>query len=162
MKKYTIIFIALFGIITVSCKKNDQNNSYMNATVNGQIYESIKINAHFPASSNKGILSIQSSASGGRTISLIINGYKGAGTYNFKSDNITGKRALCTYSYMDEQDKSSIIFTTEDADNNGSITITKEEGNAVEGTFNFTALYSPNPSKKEYITISTGSFKANF
>lgn len=162
MRKYTIIFIALFGTITVSCKKNDQNNSYMNATVNGQIYESIKINAHFPASSNKGILSIQSSASEGRTISLIINGYKGAGTYNFKSDNITGKRALCTYSYMDEKDKSSIIYTTEDADNNGSITITKEEGNTVEGTFNFTALYSPNPSKKEYITINTGSFKANF
>ena len=162
MKKHIIIFMLLLGVTAVSCKKGKQEEGYMNATVNGQTYKSIRVNAHFPASSNKGILSLSSSADGGRTMSLVINGYKGVGRYNFKSDHITGKRALCTYSYMDEKDKSSIIYTTEDADNNGSITITKEEGSTVEGTFNFTALHSPNPSKKEYITVSNGSFKANF
>lgn len=162
MKEHIIIFIALLGVVAVACKQDKQNGDYMNATVSRKAYESIRVNAHFPASSNKGILSIQSSANGGRTISLIINGYKGAGTYNFKSNDITGKRALCTYSYMDEKDKSSIIYTTENADDNGSISITKEEGSTVEGTFNFKALHSPTPSKQEYITVSNGSFKTNF
>lgn len=159
MKNYIIkTVIAALVVLTISCKKDKQDGNYMNATVNGESYKSIRINAHFPASSNKGILSIRSSADGERTMSLIINNYKGVGTYNFKSGDIVGKRALCTYSHVSEDRTSSIIYTTEDLDNNGSITITKEEGNGVEGTFNFNALYSPHPDKKEYVSVTEGSF----
>lgn len=157
-----ITFMTLLGIMIFSCKKDDQNGNYLNATVDGQPYKSIRVNAHFPPSSNKGILNISSSAEGGRTMSVIINGYKGVGTYNFKSGDIIGQRALCTYSYMRDTDKASIIYTTEDAENNGSVTITKEEGNTVEGTFHFKALHSPHPDKKEYVEVINGNFSTFF
>ncbi|SRR5690606_22228533 len=163
MKKHLIIFMALLGVTAVSCKKDKQKDGYMNATVNGQSYKSTRVNAHFPASSNKGILTLSSSADGGRTITLAINNYKGVGTYKFKSDNIVGqKEAVCTYSYMRESDKFSVIYTTEDADDKGYITITREEGNTVEGTFQFRALHSPHPDHKEYVEVTNGSFSMFF
>jgi len=158
MKKYLILlFIATLVIMAVSCKKDEQAEGYMNATVDGKEYKSIRINAHFPASSNKGILSISSSADGSRNISLAINSYKGAGTYDFKPDEF-GRKNVATYTTYTQGDLADKIYTTQPEDNDdGYITISKQEGSAVEGTFKFKALYSPHPDKKEYVTV-VGSF----
>ncbi|MFD1630346.1 DUF6252 family protein [Pseudopedobacter beijingensis] len=161
MRIHLILFWMLLTTFAVSCKKEKQQSGYMNASVNGKTYKSIQVNAYFPASSNKGILSLKSSADGERTISLIINNYKGTGTYYFKSGDIIGQRALCTYSYTNDN-RASIVHTTEDANDNGYITVTKEEGSIVEGTFQFKALYSPHPDKKEYVKVTSGSFSMHF
>lgn len=157
MKKHLILFMAALSLMAISCKKDEQADGYMNATVNAQSYKSIRINAHFPASSNGGVLSISSSAEGSRNMSLAINNYEGVGTYDFKPDEL-GKKNVATYTTYTQGDFADKIYTTHPEDNeDGYITISKQEGNAVEGRFKFKALYSPNPDKKEYVTVE-GSF----
>lgn len=153
---FIIAFLAITSVISFSCKKDNMNGYFLKASVNGTSYTANQVSAYFAPSSNKTILNIKSAASNSRNISLIINGYSGPKEYKFKSDNL-GKRALCTYSYLDEI-QNARIYTTEDLDDNGSITITRLEGSIVEGTFNFKARRVGDDD----VNVSGGSFKANF
>lgn len=154
--KAATISIALSTLLC-ACKKDDPQADYMSADIDGTSYKPQSLSAYFASNSNKGNLIIKSNTDNGETLQLIINGYKGPGTYTFLSDSM-GKRALCTYSRM--IDNGTIYtYTTEDRADNGSISISRLEGAKVEGSFSFRAY---NAVKDTYVNVSNGKFRANF
>lgn len=153
--KYLSIIFIIFSIL--SCKK-EESPHFVKATIDGSEYHATNAAAHFPASSNKGILNIKSSTNDGRTLNIIINGYSGPKRYSFNSEGNSSNRALCTYSQTGEN-KASIIYTTNDDDDNGFIIIEKLENSVVKGTFEFTAYTADN---KKSVTVTNGIFKAHF
>ena len=171
MKKLTFLPVILIALALFSCKKDDeQKDGYLNATVNGEEYKSIKVDLFQPPHSNGGIVSFSSTGKTGKeeskSISFAINNYKGAGTYYFKPDEY-GKKNIATYIYYKYGTQFDKNYTTRgDEDDDGYIIITKVKegakqnsvfvGTQIEGTIKFTAYMF----NGESVTV-TGSF-SNF
>lgn len=167
--KQCFLLLVLFSLTLSSCSKDDDENASgdgggeMTANISG--VGSFK---SFPASSNavkqtiastSTMLVVQGTNSDGHGITMTIMGYTGEGTYDFTFGPVNSSSAIYTKTDvnnpMDTQSWSSQYMTG----STGTITISEETEQGVEGTFSFKGKNGNDDTIK---TISEGKFNVNF
>jgi len=150
LKNLVLGCIVLFTI--ASCKKGDDakvTEGSMSAKVDGKDWTA---GLAVQATKASGVLGIGGTGNGAQ-ININVLSYSGAKTYpiggGVTSTNTT--QAIYTTTAL-----PPVVYNTMVGQGSGTLTITKDEGGYVEGTFNFTAKTTAGVN----ITITDGKFRS--
>ena len=159
------ILILMLGVtlIMVSCKNDDDALLPFVGATGGAEHMSAKIDgADWAAQQNFGdlisatgsetTLAIQGGDNSGNTIRINLSNYAGAQTY-VTGDNISNTNSI---SYVSISPIGSWMSTFDIE--SGTIDVTSDENNVIEGTFSFTGYNSTDMTNK---VVTNGSFKVN-
>jgi len=147
-----LVWTCLIVFTVVSCKKGDDakvTEGSMSAKVDGKDWTA---GLAVQATKASGVLGIGSTGNGAQ-ININVLSYSGAKTYpiggGVTSTNTT--QAIYTTTAL-----PPVVYNTMVGQGSGTLTITKDEGGYVEGTFNFTAKTTAGVN----ITITDGKFRS--
>ncbi|WP_139957450.1 hypothetical protein [Flavicella sediminum] len=138
MKNLTYIFLAvLISVSSLSCSSNDTDlglggGNSLSVKIDGTKFESL--GATTSAVVTSGVLSIQGGKSNGETLRITLMNYTGKGTYK-TGDHISNTNGI-NYITL-----TPIATWTSTFDiGSGTVTITKDTGSELEGTFSFVGV----------------------
>ena len=169
-KSSLILLSLVFGLLTTACSSDDGSGSggntppgTMSANIDGNNYQS----SEMLSSANKvnnGIdgseaLTLLGNTDEGKTISINILNYDGVGTYDIGGDNSIAVTASYIEVNISNPTDSQTWQAPFDETVSGSISVSSDENNNVQGTFEFTAQNSIDDSIKE---ITAGSFNMDY
>ena len=147
-----LVWACLILLTVVSCKKSDDakvTEGSMSAKVEGKDWTA---GLAVQATKASGVLGIGGTGNGAQ-ININVLSYSGVKTYpiggGVTSTNTT--QAIYTTTAL-----PPVVYNTMVGQGSGTLTITKDEGGYVEGTFNFTAKTTAGVN----ITITDGKFRS--
>ncbi len=159
LKNFMLLLMTISLVTLSGCSSDDNGGSAGKGTITAKIdgtnFTSIDIAslASLVAASNT--LTLQGNDANGNSIIMVINGYNGTGTYNFDGNSIP----LNIASYLEIDINNPMNVETWIAPYqsalNGSVTITQESDDNIQGTFEFTGQNANDMSTK---AITAGSF----
>lgn len=157
MKNLKISLIAIFACLFVTaCGSSDDlglgggdGGKTLTVKIDGTNYSAASLTTS--AIVTNGILTIQGGKTNGETIRVTIMNYTGVGTYK-TGDNISNTNSM-NYITLTPIATWSSTFNI----GSGSITVTKDTGSEIEGTFNFVGV-NGNSSKN----FTDGKFAMNY
>ncbi len=159
LKKLTYLVVMISLITFTSCSKNNDNNDdnnsggeeYLTAKIDGANYEAAQSPAVIvSATISSGIFVLTGGNNNGDTVRATINGYTGTGTYT-TGDNINNTNSLSYITLPANSWISTFDIGT------GTLNITLEDGEYVEGTFSFEGYNAMDQTTKN---ITNGKFRA--
>jgi len=169
IKKCTYVLFLFAAVAFTACSSDDDNaeennngngngngngnaTEFLTAKVDGTDFEAAQDPAVIVAATiNSGILAIQGGQNDGQTIRATINGYDGVGTYT-TGDGLANTNQLM---YVTVTPVASWMSTFNIG--SGTLTVTSDDGETIEGTFSFEGFNAENNTTKN---ITEGSFKA--
>jgi len=147
-----LVWACLILLTVVSCKKSDDakvTEGSMSAKVEGKDWTA---GLAVQATKASGVLGIGGTGNGAQ-ININVLSYSGVKTYpiggGVTSTNTT--QAIYTTTAL-----PPVVYNTMVGQGSGTLTITKDEGGYIEGTFNFTAKTTAGVN----ITITDGKFRS--
>lgn len=157
LKKITILLFAT--LLWVSCASNDDNpdgsegGEFLTAKVNGTNFSSFEdsIGASIGTGGAGDVLAVQGSNTGGDYIRINLTSYTGIGTYTI-GNSITNVSSIA-YGSVTPLGAWTSTFDI----GNGSVEITDDNSDFVEGTFSFTGINNSDNTTKN---VTEGKFKA--
>ncbi len=161
-KKSIYLLLVVAAVAFSSCNKNDDNNDegeqnnngteFLTAKVNGVDFEAAQDPAVIVAATvSNNVLAFQGGKNNGETIRGTINGYNGVGTY-LTGNDISNPNSLV---YLTLTPVASWMSTFNIG--SGTVEVTFDDGNTIEGTFTFEGFNAQNQTTK---TVTQGNFKA--
>jgi hypothetical protein len=161
-KKSIYLLLVITGVAFSSCNKNDDSNDegeqnnggteFLTAKVNGVDFEAAQDPAVIVAATiGNNVLAFQGGKNNGETIRGTINGYNGVGTY-LTGNDISNTNSLM---YLTLTPVASWMSTFDIG--SGTVEVTFDDGNTIEGTFMFEGFNAQNQTNK---TVTQGNFKA--
>lgn len=161
IKKITLLIMTVSLFTLTSCKSDDDGGGSgtagegtIEASIDGVAFTSLEITSI--ATAANGNMQIQGNDADGNAILLLIIGYNGTGTYNFDGSNTTiFNTASYTQADINNPLNSQSWSAPFDATLAGSVSISNETDDTIEGTFEFTGQNANDNSQK---VISNGSF----
>lgn len=128
--------VSLFLLLFVSCSEDENvadaiasGDGVISATVKGENFESLK--AVTKAIVKNTSLSLSGANQAGDVITIGITNYSGAGTYSFGGNSAN----TMVFSKTTSQTGWAVSLDT----GSGTVTVSKDDGSKVEGTFSFDA-----------------------
>ena len=160
LKKFMMLFMAISLFAVTSCGSNDDDNDnadngsneFLNVKINGTSWNSSTGFDLTSASKGGGTLSVQASNDVGEAIRFTIVNYNGTGTYT-TGDNMSNTNSI---SYVTVSPVATWSSTFDIG--TGTIEITVDENNVVEGSFSFEGFNATDQSTKVF---TDGNFRAN-
>lgn len=159
MKNIQIVLLLFTISLFLSCGSDDDtggsNDTFWKCKLNGQDYESSGLNAYAVdftddiAVYGTGDVANNPNAP---TMYISIDGRAEAGVYTLDSNSET------IGFYIPDLSNSNISYTTLGANGSGEINVTSNDGNIIEGTFNFVAQ---DFTTEEIVTVTEGEFRVD-
>lgn len=163
LKKSIYLLLLCTAVVVSSCSKdknneeeeNNQNNTgteFLTAKVNGATFEAAQDPAVIVAATvGNNVLTFHGGKNNGETIRGTINGYSGVGTY-LTGNDISNPNSL---GYVTINPVATWMSTFNIG--TGTLEVTLDDGNTVEGTFTFEGFNAQDQTTKN---ITEGQFKA--
>ncbi|MEO5942865.1 MAG: hypothetical protein ABIP30_11530 [Ferruginibacter sp.] len=176
MKQILSIFIAVFYIISFSCKKAANDFSIPPGNLNNQVNASVVVSGDtilnlfaFTSAGNNTVFSKNIYSIGDTVINFLGSISKGdiriileninlPGTYPFKSDTTSSQFSICTYVIGAPLGGSVFLYySTPSNGSGGSITLDSLSAHYMKGSFNATCTGSSGT-----VQITNGTFKGSY
>ncbi|WP_353779340.1 DUF6252 family protein [Winogradskyella sp. 3972H.M.0a.05] len=160
IKQFMLLVMTISMVSLTSCKSDDDGGSpgaagagTIEASIDGTAFTSLDITSI--ATLANGNLIIQGNDADGRAIVITIFGYNGTGTYNFDGNSVVFNIATYTEADINNPMNSQSWAAPFDTTVAGSVSVSTETDDNVQGTFEFTGQNANDNSQK---VISNGSF----
>ena len=160
-KQFTLLFMVASLLALTGCKSDDDGGDdgaaaagTIEASIDGAAFTSLDLTSI--ATLANGNLIIQGNDADGRSIVMTIFSYDGEGTYEFTGADIL---ILHTANYIEADIANPMNSQTWSAPFDttlaGSVSISTETADSIQGTFEFTAR---NPNDMSTVEVTAGSF----
>ncbi len=165
--KTSLILLSVVFSLT-SCSSDDDGGSggaaaagTMKATIDGANYQSSEMlsSANKVSAGGGSTFTLLGNTNEGKTINLLIQGYEGVGTYEIGGDNFIGVTASYIEVNVNSPADSQTWQAPFDETVSGSISVSSDDGQNVQGTFEFTGQSSTNNT---FIEVTNGSFNMDY
>lgn len=161
LKNFMLLLITVSLVTLSGCSSDDNGGGgsaaqgTITAKIDGASFTSIDIASMASLVAASNTLTLQGNDANGNSIIMVINGYNGTGTYNFDGNSIPLN--IASYLEIDINNPTNVETWTApyQAALNGSVTITQESDDNIQGTFEFTGQNANDMSTK---AITNGSF----
>ena len=170
LKTSLILLGLVFGLTATSCTDDDDGGSggntppgTMSAKIDGNNYQSSEMLSSATKTSNgfggSETLTLLGNTNEGKTINITILSFDGTGTYEIGGDSSITVTASYIEVNTSNPSQSQTWQSPFDDTVSGTIDISSDENDNVQGTFEFTAQNSNDDSIKE---ITDGSFNMDY
>ncbi len=167
--KVSFILLSLVFGLTTSCSDDDGGSGggssapgTMSATIDGSNYQSSEMlsSANKVNAGGSTTLTLLGNSNEGKTITINILGYDGTGTYDIGGDNLIAVTASYIEANVSNPTASQSWSAPYDGDTvRGTISVSSDANDNVQGTFEFTAKNSNDGS---VVDITDGSFNMDY
>lgn len=158
MKIFKHLFIlGAISTALLSCKKDSTNNGGGGTTTNSMSAKvgGVSWSAGTAVQATKqGTVLVLAGTGNGAQINITLGAYSGTGTYNINNTNTSNSAT-----YTVTSSNPAMVYGANAIFGSGSVNVTSDANNVIEGSFQFTAL---NEGSLEQKAITGGAFKIKY